>query len=240
MFTKLAKHDDDEGEGDEGEAVGCEFFIAGGNSAEWFELVEERFDWVALLVARLVINAASQAIGLGGKQRLAALDFELGPAGLAVLGLVHRGPLEPSPRVDGRAERFTARRISPRPRRNPASHPRRFRRAAGLDFRGQAAAGAAEGRLAFVLAAPAACWGARTPVASSHPLCRSTPFHRCSRCRISPPTPRWSLRCPRLEIVSQGPEAVGHSRQGVPVRSMGSMPSRASRCLTVGGRPRLP
>jgi hypothetical protein len=38
VFTKLAKHDDDEGEGDEGEAVGFEFFIAGGNSAELFDL----------------------------------------------------------------------------------------------------------------------------------------------------------------------------------------------------------
>ena len=40
MFTKLlAEHDHDEGDGDESQEVGFEFFIAGGDSAELFEFV---------------------------------------------------------------------------------------------------------------------------------------------------------------------------------------------------------
>ena len=75
MFTKLAKHDDDEGKGDEGEKVGFEFFIASGNSAELFDFIEETLDFVALLVAFLVIDDDIQAVGLGGNNRLDTLGL---------------------------------------------------------------------------------------------------------------------------------------------------------------------
>jgi hypothetical protein len=175
VFTKLAKHDDDEGEGDEGEEVGFEFFIAGGNSAELFDFVEETLDFVALLVALLVIDDDIQAVGLGGDNRLDALGFEPGAEGMAVIGLVQGGLLEPIPRVDGIDDRFADRGISHRPHRDPDIHPLRFRRAPGMDVGGQTAAGAADGLIAFFLAAPAACWWARTTVESSNTIFRVTP-----------------------------------------------------------------
>ena len=67
MFTKLlAEHDHDEGDGDESQEVGFEFFIAGSDSAELFAFVKKALDFVALLVAFLVVDDDLQAIGLGG------------------------------------------------------------------------------------------------------------------------------------------------------------------------------
>ena len=62
----LAEHDHDEGDGDESQEVGFKFFIAGSDSAELLEFVKKALDFVALLVAFLVVDDDLQAIGLGG------------------------------------------------------------------------------------------------------------------------------------------------------------------------------
>ena len=67
MFTKLlAEHDHDEGDGDESQEVGFEFFIAGSDSAELREFVKKALDLVALLVAFLVVTTISKRLDLGG------------------------------------------------------------------------------------------------------------------------------------------------------------------------------
>ncbi len=92
MFTKLlAEHDHDEGDGDESQEVGFEFFIAGSDSAELLEFVKKALDLVALLVAFLVVDDDLQAIGLGWDDRGDALGVELGADGVAVVGFVHSG-----------------------------------------------------------------------------------------------------------------------------------------------------
>ena len=63
MFTKLlAEHDDNEGDGDESQEVGFEFLIAGGDSAELLDFIEQGFDFVALLVAFLIVDDDLQAV----------------------------------------------------------------------------------------------------------------------------------------------------------------------------------
>lgn len=67
MFAKLlAEHDHDEGDGDESQEVGFEFFIAGSDSAELLEFVKKALDLVALLVAFLVVTTISKRLDLGG------------------------------------------------------------------------------------------------------------------------------------------------------------------------------
>ncbi|MGB4946263.1 MAG: hypothetical protein WBQ05_03550 [Candidatus Competibacter denitrificans] len=67
MLTKLlAEHDHDEGDGDESQEVGFEFFIAGSDSAELLEFVKKALDLVALLVAFLVVTTISKRLDLGG------------------------------------------------------------------------------------------------------------------------------------------------------------------------------
>ena len=83
MFTKsLAEHDDDQGEEDKGEEVGFELFIAGGDTAELFDFVEETLDLVALLVAFLVVDDDLQAVRLGRDDRGDALGLKLGTQGI--------------------------------------------------------------------------------------------------------------------------------------------------------------
>ena len=78
MFTKLlAEHDHDEGDGDESQEVGFEFFIAGRDSTELFELVKKALDLVALLVAFRVVDDDLQAIGPGWDDRGDALASSL-------------------------------------------------------------------------------------------------------------------------------------------------------------------
>ena len=158
MFTKLlAEHDDDKGEENEGEEVSFEFFIAGGDTAEWFEFVEETLDLVALLVVFLVVDDDIQAVRLGRDDRRDALGVELGAEGVAVIGLIHGGLLDALTRIDGLDDRCADRRIPHMPCRDADIHRINFGSTQNVDFRRQPAAGAAESLLAFFLAAPAAC-----------------------------------------------------------------------------------
>ena len=159
MFTKLlAEHDHDEGDGDESQEVGFEFFIAGSDSAELLDFIEQAFDFVALLVAFLIVDDDLQAVRLGRNDRGDAFGVELGADGIAIIGLVHSRLLDAVARIDGIDKRFADRRVARLPGRDPDIHRIGFRSAQGVDFRGQSAAGATEGLIAFFLAAPAACW----------------------------------------------------------------------------------
>jgi len=158
VFTKLlAEHDDDKGEEDEGEEVGFEFFIAGSNSAELFEFVEETLNLVALLVAFLIVDDDIQAVRLGRDDRRDAFGVELGADGIAIIGLVHRSLLDAVTRIDGINNRFADRRIPHLSCRDTDVYRVGFGSAEHVDFRCQSAAGATEGLLAFFFAAPAAC-----------------------------------------------------------------------------------
>jgi len=158
VFTKsLAEHYDDKGEENEGEEVSFEFFIAGGDSAELFDFVEETLDLVALLVAFLVVDEDFQAVGLGRDHRRDALGLKLGADGVAVIGFVHDGLLDSCPRIKGVNEHFTHWRIPHLPCREADIDHVGFGSAQGMNFRRQSAAGTAEGLITFFLAAPAAC-----------------------------------------------------------------------------------
>ena len=158
MFTKyLAKHDDDQGEEDESEEVGGEFFIAGGDAPELFEFVEETLDLVALLVTGFVVDEALQAVGLGRDDRRDALGLKLGADGVAVIGFVHDGLLDSFLRIKDVDESLTNRCIPHLPCREVNLDHVGFRSAQDVNFRRQSAAGTAEGLITFFLAAPAAC-----------------------------------------------------------------------------------
>jgi hypothetical protein len=158
VFTKLlAEHDHDEGDGDESQEVGFEFFIAGSDSAELLEFVKEALDLVALLVAFLVIDEDLQAIGLGWDNRGDALGVELGADGVAVVGFVHSGVPDALARVERLAERLADRGVSHLSRRDADIDCIGLGSTHGMDFGGQSAPGAADGLIAFFLAAPAAC-----------------------------------------------------------------------------------
>jgi len=157
VFTKwLAEHDDDEGDDDESEEVGFEFLIARGDSAKLLDFVEQAFDFVALLVAFLIVDDDIQAVSLGRDDRGDAFGIELGADGIAVIGLVHSRLLDAGARINGLEHRFADRRISPLSCRNADGYRVGFGSTQGVDFRRQSAAGAADGLIAFFLAAPAA------------------------------------------------------------------------------------
>jgi hypothetical protein len=158
VFTKwLAEHDDNEGDDDERQEVGFEFLIARGDSAELLDFIEQPFDFVALLVAVLIIDDEIQAVRLGRDDRSDAFSVELGADGVTVIGLVHRRLLDAVVRIDGLDERFTDRRVPDLSSGDADSHRIGLGSAQGMDFRRQSAAGAAQGLLAFFWAAPAAC-----------------------------------------------------------------------------------
>ena len=199
MFTKLlAEHDHDEGEGDESQEVDFEFFIAGGDSAELFEFIKKAFDFVALFVAFLIVDDAIQAVRLGRDERGDTLGVELGADGVAVVGFVHGGVPDAVARIEGIDPRLADRSVSRRPRREADLDPIGFGGTHGMDLGAESAPRATQGLIAFFLAAPAACWCARTTVESKNTMLRSTPLSRFSNPRISPQTPRAIQRCPRM------------------------------------------
>ena len=123
MFTKwLAEHDDDEGDDDERQEVGFEFLIARGNSAELLDFIEQAFDFVALLVAFLIIADVLQAGRFGRYDRGDPFSVELGADGIAVLRLVHSGLFNAGAPIDGFDHRFGNRRVSRLPDRDSESH----------------------------------------------------------------------------------------------------------------------
>src|SRR5512143_1647510 len=152
-----AKHDDDQGEEDEGEEVGGEFFIAGGDATELFEFVEETLDLVALQITFLVVDEALQAVGLRWDDRRDALGLKLGADGVAVISFVHDGVLDSFPRIKGVDEHLPNRGIPHLPCREVNLDRVGVRSAQSVNFRRHSAAGTAEGLITFFLAAPAAC-----------------------------------------------------------------------------------
>ena len=158
MFTKLlAEHDHDEGDGDESQEVGFEFFIAGSDAAELLEFVKKALDFVALLVAFLVVDDDLQTIGLGWDDRGDPLGVELGAEGVAVVGFVPSGVPDAVARIEGVDERLADRGVSYRSRRDADIDRIGLGSTPGMDFGGPSAPGAADGLIAFFLAAPAAC-----------------------------------------------------------------------------------
>ncbi len=158
MFTKLlAEHDDDEGDDDKRQEVGFEFLIARGDSAELLDVIEQALDFVALLGPFLILADKIQAVRLRRDDRDDPVGVELGADDIAVIGLVHSGVLHAVTRIESFDKRFADWRVSRLPGRDSAIHRLGFRSTPGVDCRGQAAAGATQGLIAFFGAAPAAC-----------------------------------------------------------------------------------
>ena len=111
MFTKLlAEHDHDEGEGDESQEVGFEFFIAGSDSAELLEFVKKALDFVALFVAFLIVDDEIQAVRLRRDDRGNAYKcrfFHVSPSSTGNdklsgdMGMAGQGSGQPWPRGNG-------------------------------------------------------------------------------------------------------------------------------------------
>ena len=95
MFTKLlAKHDHDEGEGDESQEVGFEVCIGGRDEEGAVEFVKKALDFVALFVAFLIVDDEIRAVRLRRDDRGDARGVEFGADGVAVVGFVHGGVLD--------------------------------------------------------------------------------------------------------------------------------------------------
>jgi hypothetical protein len=110
----------------------------------------------------------------------------------------------------------------------------------GMDVRGPTVPRTAQslcGVPAVFCHAPAACGWARTMVASmtrGRVVGLASVWRRSQRRRQ---IPRRSPRRTRLKTASQGPNAAGRARHGVPVRARGRAASRHSRSRSTGGHP---
>ena len=99
---------------------------------------------------------------------------------------------------------------------------------AGMDFRRQSTARSADRLIATVFfSAPAACWCARTIVASMNNSSKSASSLSTSATRAH--TPPFSQLAKRTYIECQLPKSAGRSRHGHPVRAMKSTASTKHR-----------
>ena len=150
VFTKLlAEHDYNEGEGDESQEVGLEFFITGSDSAKLLDFIEQAFDFVALFVALFIVTDTIQAVRLGRDDRGDTLGVELGADGVAVVGFVHGGVLDAVARIESVDEGFADRGVSRLPRREADLDPIGFGGTHGMNFGAESAPRATEGLIAF-------------------------------------------------------------------------------------------
>ena len=147
----------------------AQFLIARGNAAQLFQVVKESFDCFSHLVQIAIVVDHRRPVTLGRDDRDHGLPGQCGANVIAIIGLVHDGmgermcgrPLNPHRVEDGTPMALALRQHQ----RDPVP----FIDTAGMDCGGQAPATAAQslcGLPAVFFNAPAACWCARTMVAS--------------------------------------------------------------------------
>jgi hypothetical protein len=107
----------------------------------------------------------------------------------------------------------------------------------GMDLCAQSRARTANTLLSLFFDALAACWCARTIVLSRNASSKSASSE--SRAKTACHTPLSAHRANRLNVVFHGPNAIGRSRQGAPVRAIQCTASTNNR-LSAPLRPRSP
>ena len=144
---------------DGGEEVSCELVVAGGDTAEVFEFVEETFDEVALAIDRWIDGTLDLAVSLGGDVRSRPMfgeQFEDGAGVVAPIGDDVASRPEPlDQRRHGGLVGGLARREH-EPDRQAASIDH------GVDLGAQSPTRTADGVIRAPFLPPAACWWART------------------------------------------------------------------------------
>lgn len=206
------------------ETVG-KFVVSSCDTAELLEAIEESLDQVSCLVAVPIDFALSVAVASRWDDRFGTGSFDDIDQSVAVVPFVgdnctgrdclnQGGPLRDIGNLAGRQDQTN-------------------RIAKGIDtsmnLGGQPAPRTTDRLIATVfLGAPAACWWARTIVASMKSSSRSASPWRASATRCQ--TPYASQRAKRTYTECQLPSSLGKSRQGDPVRA---------RYRTASTKPRL-
>lgn len=201
-----------------------EFVVARGDATELLEPIEETFNQIARLVAMPVdwalidSVAARRNIGNGvggfdGFDQLIAVVAFVGGNGSGWNASNQRGTLGHI--GDLSAGQYQTQRIAQGI-------------VANMNFRRQSTARSTDRLIATVFfGAPAACWCARTIVASMNNSSRSASPLSASATRAQ--TPPFSQRAKRTYIECQLPKSAGKSRHGHPVRAMKSTASTKRR-----------
>ena len=195
------------------ESIG-KFVVSGCDTSELLEAIEESLDEVSCLIAVPVDFALGVAVASRWDDRFGTGGFDDVDQGIAVVTFVsddstsrdclnQGSPLRDIGHLAGRQDQ--ANRITQ-----------------GIDtsmnLGGQPAPRATDRLIATVfLGAPAACWWARTIVASMNSSSRSASPWRASATRCQ--TPYSSQRAKRTYTECQLPSSLGKSRQGDPVRA---------------------
>ena len=195
------------------EATG-KFVVSSCDTPELLEAIEESLDEVSCLVAVPVDFAFGIAIASRWDDRLGTGCLDDVDQGIAIVTFVG----------DDRAGRDGLNQGSPlRDIGHLAGCQDQANRVAqgidtGMNLRGQPAPRATDRLIATVfLGAPAACWWARTIVASMNSSSKSASPWRASATRCQ--TPYSSQRANRTYTECQLPNSLGKSRQGDPVRA---------------------
>lgn len=192
----------------------CKFVVSGCDTAELFEAIEESLDEVSCLVAAPVDVAFGVAIASRRDDRFGTGGLDDVDQGIAVVTFVGDDSAGRDGLNQGRPLRDIGHLAGCQDQTN--------RVAKGIDtsmnLGGQAAPRATDRFIATVfLGAPAACWWARTIVASMNSSSKSASPWRASATRCQ--TPYASQRANRTYTECQLPNSLGKSRQGDPVRA---------------------
>lgn len=197
-----------------------EFVVSRGEAAKLLELVEESLDEVSRLIAVPVDLAGRVPVVAGWDDGLSAPRLDDFDQSITVVALVGDDWLSGYGVDQGHPLRDVSHLSAGQDRADGVTQ--RIR--AGLDLGGQPAPRAADRLIATVfLGAPAACWWARTMVASMNNSSRSaSPWNAsATRCHI----PYISQRAKRTRTKCQLPSSFGKSRQGQSVRAIYSTAS---------------
>lgn len=208
----------------EGTELIGELVVASRQAPELFETIEESLDEIASLVSMLVDVALGVAIAARRNDGLRPGALNGGHQGIAVVALVGDDCIGRD-RLDQGGALGHIRHLAGR--QNAANRIAQ-RIDAGVDLRRQSAPRAANRQIATAfLGAPAACWWARTMVASMKSSSRSA--SPCSASATRCQTPYVSQRAKRIHRVPV-PSSLGKSRRGQPARA---------RCSTASTNRRL-
>ena len=213
------------------ESVG-EFVVSGCDTAELLETIEKSFDEVSRLVSMPIDFALGVAVASRRDDGLGAgrLDgFDQSVAVVAFVGDDRAGGY----RLDqGRALRDVSDLAGGQNQSNGIAKSVDT----GMNFGRQSASRTADRLIATVfLGAPAACWWARTTVASMNSSSRSASPCSTSATRCQTPYP--SQRAKRTYTECQLPSSFGKSRQGDPVRAR--YKTASTNCRLSAARPPL-
>ena len=195
------------------ESIG-EFVVSGCDAAELLETIEKSLDEISRLVAMPVDTALGVAIASRRDDGLCSGGFDGVDQSIAVVPLVGDDRASGDCLNQGSTLRDIGHLASCQDQTNWVAKSIDT----GMNFGGQPTSRSTDRLIATVfLGAPAACWWARTIVASMNSSSKSASLWRASATRCQ--TPYSSQRAKRTYTECQLPNSLGKSRQGDPVRA---------------------